>query len=472
MPERRSPSDFARRVGNVGKHLFSDRAMETGDTTRLASWTNSAGLGLQPHDQAGQQGRQVLLAVPVVVLEVVALGLQGVVVLVLDLPAAAPGLDDLRHVAVAQRQVGRKGVAVQHLALRRGGGEFAPVDFHRVVRVAQRDRRGIAVGVGLVALAGPAGAHHGVDGADALQVLQPLVGGGVGVGLADQDEVQPVRPQYEAVRLMAVQIIAQDDRLQLAEFLAVLRHPALGGVDLAILLLRAVLRRDELRGQRDHLVATRLDQHRGHDGVEIRHRAVGVLPRRTLVAMDGLRREVLRPVEGEQQAAVQRTVRIHHPGLPQGVEQAGINRLQHARRGGVEQGAYLVVRRDFMDTKQRPGIVFPVRLLQGALVFQKRGTLHEEHRKGAQPRVDQSVAFVLALPGIDKRLESATYQSCNIAHGQGKAAKGCAHCVYSSRVNSATLPDNRQNENCWFSSLATLANSTMEQSHLDFYALH
>ncbi len=79
-------------------------------------------------NEARQQGRQVLLAVPVVVLEVVALGHQGVVVLVFDLPVAAPGLGDLRYVAVAQRQVGRKGVAVQHLAVRRGGGEFAPVD--------------------------------------------------------------------------------------------------------------------------------------------------------------------------------------------------------------------------------------------------------------------------------------------------------------------------------------------------------
>jgi len=50
----------------------------------------------------------VLLAVAEVVPEVVALGLQGVVVFVLDLPAAPPGLDDLRHVAVVQRQVGRK----------------------------------------------------------------------------------------------------------------------------------------------------------------------------------------------------------------------------------------------------------------------------------------------------------------------------------------------------------------------------
>jgi len=34
------------------------------------------------------------------------------------------------------RIAGRKGVAVQHLAVRRSGGEFAPVDFHRALRVA------------------------------------------------------------------------------------------------------------------------------------------------------------------------------------------------------------------------------------------------------------------------------------------------------------------------------------------------
>ena len=62
----------------------------------------------------------------------------------------------------------------------------------------------------------------------------------------------------------------------------------LAAFDLAVLLLRAVLGRDELRGQRNDLVAARLDQHRGHDGVEVCHRAVGVMPRQTLVAMEAV----------------------------------------------------------------------------------------------------------------------------------------------------------------------------------------
>ena len=75
--------------------------------------------------------------------------------------------------------------------------------------------------------------------------------------------------------------------------------------------------------------------------------------------------------------------------------------------------------------------------------------MHEKNREGTQSGIDQHVGLVLALPGINKSLESAAYQSRDVAHGQGKAAKGCAHCVYYSVVNSATLPDNRQNENCW-----------------------
>ena len=109
-------------------------------------------------DEAGQQGRQVLPAVAEGVLEVVALGLQGVVVLVLDFPAAAPGLDDLGDVAAVQRQAGGEGVAVQHLAVFVRGGEFAPIHLQRVVGIAQRDRAGVAVGVGLAPPAGPAGA--------------------------------------------------------------------------------------------------------------------------------------------------------------------------------------------------------------------------------------------------------------------------------------------------------------------------
>ncbi len=142
----------------------------------------------------------------------------------------------------------------------------------------------------------------------------------MGVGLADQDEVEPQGLQFAAKRLVAVEVVAEDDRLQPAAFPAVRGQPALGGVDLAVLLLCAVLRPDELRGQRDDFVTPRLDQHRGQGRVEIRHLAVGVPPGRTVLAMDRLRGEILRPVQGEQHRAAHRAVGIHYAGLLQSVE--------------------------------------------------------------------------------------------------------------------------------------------------------
>ena len=70
----------------------------------------------------------MLLAVAVVVFEVVALGFQGVVVVVFDFPPAASGRDDLRHLAVIERQGRCKAVVIPHATFFIGGGELAPID--------------------------------------------------------------------------------------------------------------------------------------------------------------------------------------------------------------------------------------------------------------------------------------------------------------------------------------------------------
>jgi hypothetical protein len=93
----------------------------------------------------------------------------------------------------------------------------------------------------------------------------------------------------------------------------------------------------------------------------------------------------------------------------------------------VEQGANLVVRRDFVDAEQRPGIVVALRLLKTALVVQKRGALREAHRKGAQRRVDHRVGLVLALPRVDETLEGAAQPLRNVVQGEGKGTQRSAH---------------------------------------------
>ena len=86
-------------------------------------------------DEAGQQRRQVLLAVAVVVLEVVTLGFQGVVVFIFDLPPAAPGLDDFYHIVVSEREGSRKSVLVQDVTKLIGGRERAPVHQQGVIAI-------------------------------------------------------------------------------------------------------------------------------------------------------------------------------------------------------------------------------------------------------------------------------------------------------------------------------------------------
>ena len=54
-------------------------------------------------DQGRQYGGQVLFAMAIIVFEVVALGLEGIVVFVLDFPAAAAGSDQRDHILGGDR---------------------------------------------------------------------------------------------------------------------------------------------------------------------------------------------------------------------------------------------------------------------------------------------------------------------------------------------------------------------------------
>ena len=94
----------------------------------------------------------------------------------------------------------------------------------------------------------------GAERADAARWHWPelgFCGDGMGVRLADQDEVDSLGRHGAAKRLVAVEIVAEDDRIQPAAFPALSGQSALGGIDLAVLLLRAFLRGDERRGQRN-----------------------------------------------------------------------------------------------------------------------------------------------------------------------------------------------------------------------------
>src|ERR1035441_6754996 len=86
--------------------------------------------------------------------ERVALGLEGVVVLVLDLPAGAAGSRQCRHVALGDGPVGDPGIEVKPLPVRVGHGQFTPVDFQGVLTFGQGDLVGPAISVSVPLTAG------------------------------------------------------------------------------------------------------------------------------------------------------------------------------------------------------------------------------------------------------------------------------------------------------------------------------
>ncbi len=94
--------------------------------------------GKRQQVHGGEPHGEVLLAVAEVVLEVVAVGLEDVEALVLDLPACPGAGHDLAHGAAGDGQRGHEGAVIGRLAASVGDGDAGLVDQHRVPAAAQR----------------------------------------------------------------------------------------------------------------------------------------------------------------------------------------------------------------------------------------------------------------------------------------------------------------------------------------------
>lgn len=110
-----------------------------------------------------------------------------------------------------------------------------------------------------------------------------------------------VSGQRFAEGLVTEEIVAQDRRAALGIKGPVPDHPALRGLDFAILFLMPILGHDELRFEREHLRPTRLHQHRGQPSVKIMGLPSGESPLITLSTMDFPRRKIPRPIQRDQQ---------------------------------------------------------------------------------------------------------------------------------------------------------------------------
>ena len=91
------------------------------------------------HVERGERHGQIILAMPEVVFELVAVVFQDVEAFVLDLPPRAAAGGDLGDVALGDRQRSDEGRLVFDVALGAQNLEADPVDQHGVLAVAQRN---------------------------------------------------------------------------------------------------------------------------------------------------------------------------------------------------------------------------------------------------------------------------------------------------------------------------------------------
>ena len=348
----------------------------------------------------GQRVGQVFLAVPEVVLKMAALGLEHVVVAVLDSPAGTSAGGQLHRVFRIDVQVGRPAVAVGLPPLGVRHGQFDPVRPERAVLTRQGDALREADGPRPpVPVVVPARLADGPEVAR-LEDVQPLVRRPVGLPEAGEDEVQSVEQDFAAERPVRIQVVAEQDGAGLAQPGRHVVQPALGGVDLAVLLFRAVLRRDEFGAQGDGLPDAGRHDH-GRDRLVAEDRpAVPVARDEAVRARDLLRAAEVRPVEGDERAAPEDAVALQRAAALQKPQKPAEGAVQQFRGGGVQQASDAVVRRDVPDAEKRQRVAPALFVLHGPLAGQPRRGLEEEHGEGGHHRVRDGVAGVASLPDV------------------------------------------------------------------------
>ena len=399
--------------------------------------------------EGDEDGRQGLFAVAEIVLEVVAVVLEDVEGLVLDLPARAAAGGEFGDVVTIDRQVGDEAVAVGQLAGGVGDLDLQPVDREGVGAVAQghvvepsvaMDRAVAAVADGLAVLREN----------DARQVLAES---GMRLRLAGEQEVSTHRLDRHADGLTGEQIVAEIDRLEMGISWAAGGQPAAGGSRLAVLLLVPVLRHDELRRQRQHMGVARRHHRCAEEAVEVFDPAVAALPARTLRAMDLARGEVLRSVERDQHVTAQTPERLEAAtrlGLRDDLLEQPV---EPSWRRAVQHLPDVVVCRDRRHAEQGLAIRPAVALRQRPLIRQKRRALHEEHSESRKPDVCHRVSDVAPPPLVRQASACLAHRHQQIlenlhpiVESHSTAIRKCPNAFRFNLSHPHTSPD--QNENC------------------------
>jgi len=279
---------------------------------------------------------------PVVVLEVVALILERVKGLILDLPPRPAGPHHRLDRARVERDVGHP-TPTSDFPLPVGLLVEQVVDAHVDRALAQAEMVGPGEGmfdplrVGesefLDLPTGPA------PGELPLQAL-------VRIRLDVQNKEPAVAGDLPDVRRVGVERVLHQDRLQIGvTFVQVLAEP-LGGVALAVVLLGAVGIENRLEVEREDFLLGGVNDHGGQARMAVRSLAVAMRARGAVIAVHLGGREVLDAVDRDDEVALPILVLFEHPGPAQFVEELGEDRPQRRREDRVERRPHLRVAGD------------------------------------------------------------------------------------------------------------------------------
>src|SRR5256885_4662075 len=170
-------------------------------------------------EQEGQQieaehcRREILLAVAEVMFEMVALGLEHVVVFVFNLPPSTPGLGHLGHVRHTETVIGDKGVVIELFA--RFGidhGHLDPIDRERWLPVLQQDILDEVIADHFRQATLPVTLFILGDCTLGLPKGQAFIKLGMRGRLTHQDKVEPLMESQRTKWLLTIEIITHQDR--------------------------------------------------------------------------------------------------------------------------------------------------------------------------------------------------------------------------------------------------------------------
>lgn len=180
----------------------------------------------------------------------------------------------------------------------------------------------------------------------------------------------------------------------------------------------AILRDDEFRFQWDHPRVSRCDNDRGDDSMGIGHDTV-MLCGVALITVDVFGREVLRPIERQQQISVERAIGVKMPRFMECIDGIGKEREYGFGWNGVEQVTDLVVAWNIQHAEQALDIAAALRCLQGALEIKERRALGEKDRECPHGGIRHGVEQVVAGALIRKLFNGRAKRLDKIVEGKG-----------------------------------------------------